>query len=144
MPPFTAVAAGGSHTCAITKEAAELHCWGADHSKQATGMTATKGKCGYKSYCAGLANTTKFTAVAAGLFYTCAITKEAAQLHCWGLDDHKQVTGMTVTKGKCGTGYCAGLAASTKFTAVAAGSKHTCAITKEAAELHCWGQVTRR
>jgi hypothetical protein len=136
--PVTAVAAGGSHTCAITKEAAELHCWGYDYLKQVTGMTGTKGTCG-SYYCAGLANTTKFTAVAAGSYHTCAITKEAAELHCWGDDLYKQDTGMTGTKGTCGKFYCAGLAASTKFTAVAAGDTHTCAVTKEPAGVVCWG-----
>jgi hypothetical protein len=149
---FAVVSAGNLHTCAITKQEAAINCWGRDRYFQVSGMTGKRGKCGKTSYCAGLSASTKFTVVSAGAFHTCGITRSGAEAKCWGNDFFMQVSGMTMKKGEGNkkNAYCAGLAASTKFIAVAAGPapgnlqawgpvSHTCAITMRKQEMKCWG-----
>jgi len=144
---FSAVSAGEQHTCGVTKADETIACWGYDREKQSSGMTGTKDmdrECGSSgSYCAGLPATTKFSAVSAGGSHTCGLTKADETIACWGNDEHKQASGMTAPKGKCGhqdTGYCAGLPAATKFSAVSAGGYHTCGVTKEDVRVVCWGE----
>jgi hypothetical protein len=91
--PFSVVSVGQLHTCGLTKEKAEIKCWGGDREKQVRGMTALpKGKCGHgkRSYCAGLPATTKFSAVSAGDRHTCGITKEPIAVVCWGENTDNQ------------------------------------------------------
>lgn len=91
-PKFLSVAAGGSHTCAVSA-AGELSCWGDDSSGQLDGLPSGE-----------------FVSVSAGRSHSCAIRADGS-LACWGddsagqLDEIPSGTFLAVTTG--GTHSCA-------------------------------------
>ena len=65
---FSAVSAGGEHTCAL-RESGEIECWGARWRSPPTGPPAGR-----------------FSAVSAGYEHTCALRKSGG-IACWGSND---------------------------------------------------------
>jgi hypothetical protein len=74
---FTAVSAGGRHTCAITTSA-QLFCWGWNVAEQVTGGGAVVVPVPTRIQVSGGAS-----AVRAGAEHTCLVTA-AAGIRCWG------------------------------------------------------------
>ena len=135
---FTAVSAGGDHTCGILDTGA-VTCWGLDDQGQSTPptdiFTAVNAggdhTCGILDTgdvaCWGLdehgqatPSTGTFTALSAGGDHTCGIL-DTGGVTCWGLDEHGQSTTPTGT-----------------FTAMSAGGDHTCGIL-DTGDVACWG-----
>jgi alpha-tubulin suppressor-like RCC1 family protein len=110
--------AGYIHTCAVTVAGAS-RCWG----ESAQGQL-------------GSASVPGLTQISAGEFHSCALRTDNAAL-CWGWN----------TSGELGTNapYDAIVPAatqtfgSTRFTKVAAGVRHTCAIATDG-QIYCWGR----
>ena len=125
-----AVAAGYSHTCAITGAGA-LKCWGSGGNGQLGNGTQSGSL--VPAQVTGL--TSGVTAVAAGWRFNCAITTGGAA-QCWGANLNGQVGVGTKTSYELSplpvTGLSSGVAALT------GGRYHTCAITTGGAIL-CWG-----
>ena len=138
---FSAVSAGGDHTCAIRRDTGLVACWGLDDQGQATPPLGF------------------FSTVSAGGDHTCAIRRDTGLVACWGLDDQGQATpplGFFSTVSAGGDHTCAirrdtGLVAcwglddegqSTPplgiFTALSAGGDHTCAL-RDTGVVACWG-----
>ena len=135
---FTAVAAGGSHSCAIRNNQAII-CWGLSLSGQTHAPFGT------------------FTAVAAGGSHSCAI-RTSQSVVCWGSDQHGQTdapSGSFTAVAAGGSHSCALRTSesvvcwgdnrhgqtdvpSGSFTAVAAGGSHSCAI-RTGQSVVCWG-----
>ena len=135
---YKAVAAGGSHTCAIGSDDT-IACWGDNGSSQ---TEAPQGS--FKAVAAGGSHTCaigsddtiacwghngssqteapqgSFKAVAAGVVHTCAIGSDDT-IACWGYNELSQ------TEAPQGS-----------FKAVAAGGSHTCAIGSDDT-IACWG-----
>ncbi len=120
------VAAGATHTCAVTTTGA-AKCWG-DNSYGQLGNGTTSASL-TPSDVQGLA--AGVVAIAAGRGFTCAL-ETAGNVKCWG---------------DGGTGQLGGQASSSKpvdialgstAKAVAAGARHACALTTAGALL-CWG-----
>ena len=65
---YTAIAAGGGHTCALLVDAT-IACWGAGASGESNAPAGT------------------YTAIAAGEYHSCAIRTDAS-IVCWGSDGH--------------------------------------------------------
>ena len=147
LPRYTAVSAGGYHTCAIRGDRA-IACWGLNDDGQSdapAGSFIAVSAGGHHTCaisggpaaarvatieCWGLnddgqsdAPAGSFAAVSAGGHHTCAIHEHLAggQLECWGANDNGQ------------TDVPAG-----SFTAVSAGQDHACAIRTSGA-IECWG-----
>jgi alpha-tubulin suppressor-like RCC1 family protein/Tol biopolymer transport system component len=124
-----ALVGGGGHTCALTTREGVL-CWGLNTSGQlgngsTTNRTVPTPVSGLSSGVVGLV---------AGYAHTCALTRAGATL-CWGLNDFGQLGDGSTTARSTPTpvsGLSRGVAA------LAAGSRHTCAVTTSGA-LKCWG-----
>ena len=135
---YTAVTAGGFHSCALTNTGT-ITCWGNNTNRQATPPAGT------------------FTAVSAGGFHTCAIDN-THQITCWGNNEDQQAnppTG-TFTAVSAGGFHTCGLTTAGTIrcwgdnengqatppagthTHLAAGWQHTCALTTTGT-ITCWG-----
>ncbi len=121
-----AIAAGGSHSCAVVNGAAQ--CWGLNNYFQignpndffVPAYTPT----------AVLSLSAGVTAVADGTSFSCGLMNGGAQ--CWGDN----------TNGQLGTGAAGALPAqvyglAANVTAIAAGDQHACAVI--ASVVRCWG-----
>ena len=115
---FVAVSAGGHHTCAIRAGSGAIECWG-HHDVGQTDVPAGR-----------------FTAVSAGSRYTCAIRAGSGAIECWG-DNSRLEWDETGTAAVVHGGQATPPAG--RFTAVSAGSRHTCAIRAGSGAIECWG-----
>lgn len=131
LSDMASVAAGGRHTCGLTR-AGGVKCWGWN----LYGQLGDGGTCGSICYApvdvVGLQS--GIVAVAAGGEHTCAIT-DAGAVTCWGANGSGQLgNGTTTTAGS----PVNALGLTSGVTALSAGTFHTCAITGNG-EAWCWG-----
>jgi alpha-tubulin suppressor-like RCC1 family protein len=122
------VAAGVRHACALGADST-VYCWGAnDRGQLGNGLGADTTR--PVAVSGGL----KYATVAAGFDHTCALTGEGAA-YCWGDN----------TLGQLGDTALPSSAVphpvesdGRRFTAIATGGTHTCAIVQPGAA-YCWG-----
>jgi alpha-tubulin suppressor-like RCC1 family protein len=126
-----ALAAGGSHTCAVTASGGVL-CWGSNWAGQ-LGDGTTEQKLTPVPV-SGLGS--GVTALAAGGAYTCALTAGGGVL-CWGYNGGGEL-GDGTTENRLTPVPVSGLESG--VTALAAGWSHTCAVTAGAAGC-CAGEI---
>jgi alpha-tubulin suppressor-like RCC1 family protein len=122
------LAAGGSHTCAITKEGT-VKCWGYNNSGQ-LGRE-------YPDYSAEPLEVTgvrNAVALSAGLFHTCAVVA-GGQAKCWGDNRFGQLGGLSPASGGVVVDVTG---APGNLRGIAAGGSHTCALTGSGS-VSCWG-----
>jgi len=127
-----AVTAGAFHTCALTTSTG-MQCWGANWNGQLGDGTTTN----RSTPMAVTGLTSGVTAVAVGGFHTCTLVA-SGEVQCWGDNAFGQLGDGTTTQRLTPvavTGLTSGVAA------VAAGSRHTCAVTT-GGEVQCWGNNT--
>lgn len=80
-----------------------------------------------------------FQQVSAGVNHSCGVTTNG-NVYCWGLDTDGQLgDNNTNTRYIATPIYTADLPTGTRFTQVAAGSVHTCALTSMG-DVYCWGR----
>ncbi len=127
----TAIATGGSHTCALTSAGGVL-CWGANNFGQLGDGTTT----GRTTPVAvrGLPGNVK--AIAAGSNYTCALTGTGG-VACWGANFFGQLGNGTTTNSVTPVAV-RGLFPTSDVAAITAGQEQTCALTSAGA-VWCWG-----
>jgi alpha-tubulin suppressor-like RCC1 family protein len=143
---FTAVSAGGAHTCALT-HGEELYCWGANTNGQVgVGSTidyANPVRVAYGSL---------MTTVSAGGSHTCGIMRlagvgstqyPATRLFCWGLNDDGQLGDGTKTT-RLGPMPTLESLLPGNVESVITGGSHTCAYYSDpwdyGATPICWGR----
>lgn len=133
-PSFMALAAGASHTCAVTRGEGYVMCWG-DNSNSQLGNTEGSQSTGPSAAKLDVSTPLSgITAVAAGDNHTCALRSADGKVFCWGLGD----------KGQLGNGTYASFTFATEVpgiadaVAVAAGGSNTCVVRKNS-QLMCWG-----
>jgi len=125
----TAIAAGQTHTCALTP-AGGIKCWGRNGNGQLGDGSLTNRLTPVNV--SGLAS--GVTAIAAGGNHTCALTT-AGGVKCWGWNVYGQL-GDGSTTNRSTPVDVSGLASG--VTAIAAGQHHACALTP-AGGVKCWG-----
>lgn len=138
---WTAVAAGGSHTCGLARSGT-VHCWGSDGFGQlgvGAGLDAnsTAGDecdepCALRPV--AVESPTSFDTVVAGRFHSCGLSP-SGDAYCWGRNDRGQLGDSTVVDRPSPTPVAADLA----FGSLSAGGSHTCGITRVERRLYCWG-----
>lgn len=126
-----AIAAGGTHSCALTA-ARTVKCWGGNDSGQLGDGRACGTVCLTPVSVSGLER--GVGAIAAGGRHTCALTRTGGVM-CWGSNCCAQRGDGTRTRRNTPVPV-SGLARG--VTAITAGENHTCALTS-AGEVKCWG-----
>ncbi len=116
---FTAVAAGGLNTCAIT-ESSQTYCWG---SRFGASPVLIAG---------GLA----FTSLRLGSEHSCGLIADGSA-YCWGSNQ----SGQLGTGGPSESLAPAGVQTSLRFSVLTAGATHTCGLALDAVA-YCWGSNT--
>jgi len=125
----TAISAGSSHTCAVSKDNT-VKCWGYNlHGQLGDGSTTNR------ATATPVANLPAVSAIAAGAWHTCALGKDRT-VECWGRDDSGQLGDGTTTSSPSPT--ATPIPGLSNVKAIAAGGSHTCAIRKDRTVV-CWG-----
>ena len=136
----TAIAAGGSHTCALTN-AGGVKCWGNNEHGQLGGGSTIDSATPVDVQ--GL--TSGVSAIAAGGSNTCALTN-AGGVKCWGNNGRGQLGNASGTSSSTPVdigGLTNGVTAIAAGTSGLAGvASHICALMS-AGELKCWGANNR-
>jgi alpha-tubulin suppressor-like RCC1 family protein len=152
---FRSVSAGGRHTCGISADR-RAYCWGLNQSGQLGEPDLARGQCvsvdGLSTKCSttpvAVRGGLKFVSLAAGDDHSCGVTIDNS-VFCWGLNDSGQLGSHSPETCAAGVGQwlpCGTVprpvASRLAFRAVAAGSRHTCALTLNG-EMYCWGSNAR-
>lgn len=130
---ITAIAAGGSHSCALTSAGAAL-CWGGNASGQLGNDSTTNSAAAVPVTGLGSAVST----ISLGANHSCAVLAQG-QTQCWGDNAIGQLGDGTTTNRATPvqvTGLTSGI------TSIDAGKNHTCAVVDSHA-LTCWGEDYR-
>ena len=151
---FTAVSAGGWHTCAIRASDGAITCWGRNDYGQTnapegsyTAITAAGTQncairasdsaitCWGQNYLGQSAQTDapegSVTAISVSGVHTCAIHASDGAITCWGANSWRTPAGIDIETGQLD-------APEGSFTAVSAASYHTCGL-RDTGEIACWG-----
>lgn len=133
--PAVLLAAGGNHAC-IVNTVGEVWCWGrGDVGQMGDSTSATNNPLPVQ---ASLPSMRTAVGIAAGEFHTCALLDDDT-IWCWGND----LDGQLGTSGAPSNSLVPvqTTAAVPGPTAIAAGERHTCAVTASR-RLYCWGHNT--
>ncbi|MBC7227797.1 MAG: chromosome condensation regulator RCC1 [Thermoflexales bacterium] len=129
LQDVVAIAAGGAHTCALTRSGA-VRCWGWNWYGQLGDGTKTD-----RPMPVGVVGLGRdVVAIAAGEAHTCALTRSGA-VWCWGSNGGGELGDGTTTDRPTPV-RVVGLGSD--VVAIAAGWAHTCALTA-GGEVRCWG-----
>ncbi len=126
---FTRVSAGSTHTCGLTTFPNELYCWGGNNAGQLGDGTQTT-----RTTPVRVSDALSFVSASAGVGHTCGVTTDGT-VYCWG-GNHRGQLGIGSTNFDANPPTA--VVGDIQFTAVSAGSIHSCGITGTG-EAYCWG-----
>jgi hypothetical protein len=128
---FRSLAAGSGYTCGLTP-AGRAYCWGANASGQlGTGAAAAS------RTPAPVAGELAFRSIAAGVLHTCAVATDG-RAWCWGSNLLGELGTGELQQGSTPTRAPVAVRGDARFTSVAVGSRHGCALAEDGAAW-CWG-----
>jgi len=131
----TAIASGGSHTCAILDNGA-VSCWGyGRYGMLGNGGTTDTTTTPTLTSSLGMGRTA--VAISSGFFHTCVIL-DNGDVSCWGSGDDGQL-GNGGTADKYTPTLSSSLGTGRTAVALSSGQFHTCAILDNGA-VSCWGK----
>ena len=134
---WSAISAGGSHTCglrSISGKGRMLACWGSDQFGQ-----VGNGSLGGPNRPAQVSRAYDWKAVSAGESHTCGI-RGTGMLACWGSDEFGQIgNGGGVSASGPSSPAQVAKNLPTNWKSVSAGGGHTCGIKGSTDRLYCWG-----
>jgi alpha-tubulin suppressor-like RCC1 family protein len=131
---FVKVAAGGTHSCALTDEGA-AYCWGADYFGNlgnGTALTEPQLRASPVEMPAGV----RFTTISVGGGHSCALATDG-RAYCWGPDLHGEVGDGAPAEPRHAPVPVAAPAGTT-FQRISAGLAYTCGVTSRG-QVYCWG-----
>lgn len=134
---FQSTVGGGGHTCALTVAGMAV-CWGDNH----VGEVGTEA--GAPVLLPNVVSSSiGFVAISAGTVHTCGIDRDGIVL-CWGGNWFGGLGDGTSTAANTGTerGIPKPINSSQRFTQIAAGGSHTCALATDG-RVWCWGDKAR-
>jgi alpha-tubulin suppressor-like RCC1 family protein len=140
---FSALTVGGDHACGLTSSGT-AYCWGYNGDGQLGDGSTT-----HSATPVAVAGGLSFSALSAGLWHTCGLMSAGA-IYCWGFNGYGQLGNgpggsrdacaehWGSVRGPCSTTPVA-VVGGLSFSALAAGTYHTCARTSAEAAVYCWG-----
>ncbi len=132
LSAVTAIASGGSHTCALISDGT-VRCWGDNSSGQLGNPSVTSAT----STAPVTVSVTGATAIASSGYGACALVAGGA-VKCWGANDSGQLGNPTFTATTSATPQpVAGVTGASRIIG-ASGGNHTCAISATGSA-QCWG-----
>lgn len=132
---FTALSAGGYHTCGLTTAGA-AYCWGLNYRGEVGDGTTTNQSA---PTAVGTPAGVTFVALTVGGAHTCGLTAAGAA-YCWGDNGNGQVGDGTATNRTAPTPLT--VPDGVGYVALTAGNEHTCGLTPAGAA-YCWGRNQR-
>ncbi|HJQ19931.1 MAG TPA: protein kinase [Gemmatimonadaceae bacterium] len=125
---FQSLAAGGSHTCGVTRTN-KAYCWGDGFSGQVGNAMQD-----FAVEPFAVKTDLSFRTVVAGDRHTCGLTT-SGRVYCWGENKNGQLGNDT----RDDRNVPDSVVTDQVFRAIASGGQHTCGITTRR-QLMCWGQ----
>jgi len=131
---FTRIAAGWSHTCAISTDN-DVYCWGANGSGQLGNNSTTPSEIPV-----AVATGVKFTSVDIGNLHTCGVSI-TQEVYCWGANDTGQIGNRTLGGTYLTPTRTVDIVSGLSYSNLDVGFNHACAIGSDG-KTYCWGQNT--
>jgi alpha-tubulin suppressor-like RCC1 family protein len=128
---LTSLTSGSRHLCGLDDQG-RAHCWGRNWRGQLGQPAPRKGS----RHFVPVARNLRFRTLSAGDDHTCGLTLEG-QAYCWGDDSERQL-GTGEVRLDSQIAVPAPVVGKLRFVSIAAGSRHTCAVSVGGG-LYCWG-----
>jgi len=129
--PLVALTSGSRHVCGLDS-AGRAYCWGRNWRGQLGQPVPKSG-----TTLIPVAGQIRFKSLSAGDDHTCGVSTED-QAYCWGEDRDRQLGIGAIELADGETALPTRVAGARRFTAIAAGYGHTCAVSSQGG-LFCWG-----
>ena len=130
---FTEIAVGYVHTCGVTT-LNEILCWGDDsRGELGSGKAAPSGFTGTPTDISS-AFTWEHVTASDGFFTTCGLTGSGIA-YCWGANEYGQLGDNSLVDDSVPVA----VVGTVKFSTIATGGTHTCALALSDSTAYCWG-----
>ena len=130
--PLVALTSGSRHVCAIDASG-QAYCWGRNWRGQ---LGQPRPKSGNQDLIR-VAGPVRFRSLSAGDNHTCGVSIDG-RAYCWGENGDGQLGTGIVGHDFQPTSIPSPVASPLRFTAIAAGYEHTCAVSSQGG-MFCWG-----